>query len=74
VGWVVSRASGSGRAVIYLDGTKVTTVDLRSTTTAYRQVLWGRNGLANTTHTLRIVVVGTAGRPTVTTDGITVLR
>ncbi|MGY5053845.1 N-acetylmuramoyl-L-alanine amidase [Streptomyces sp. 900105755] len=70
VAWIVSRAATSGQAYIYVDGTKVTTVDLKSSTTLYRQAIWTKTWSASAKHTLKIVVVGTAGRPTVTTDGI----
>ncbi|MFD4598180.1 N-acetylmuramoyl-L-alanine amidase [Streptomyces sp. NPDC058464] len=70
VAWIVSRASTSGQAYVYVDGTKVTTVDLKSSTTLYRQAIWTKTWSAAAKHTLKIVVVGTAGRPTVTTDGI----
>lgn len=70
VAWIVSRASTSGQAYIYVDGTKVTTVDLKSSTTLYRQAIWTKSWSSSAKHTLKIVVVGTSGRPTVTTDGI----
>jgi hypothetical protein len=70
VAWIVSRASTSGQAYIYVDGTKVTTVDLKSSTTLYRQAIWTKTWSSSAKHTLKIVVVGTSGRPTVTTDGI----
>ncbi|MER5602899.1 N-acetylmuramoyl-L-alanine amidase [Streptomyces sp. NPDC002265] len=70
VAWIVSRASTSGQAYVYVDGTKVTTVDLKSSTTLYRQAIWTKTWSTSAKHTLKIVVVGTAGRPTVTTDGI----
>lgn len=68
--WIVSRASTSGQAYVYLDGTKVTTVDLKSSTTLYRQALWTKTWSSPAKHTLKIVVVGTSGRPAITTDGI----
>ncbi|MEU9158134.1 peptidoglycan recognition protein [Streptomyces sp. NPDC048417] len=74
VAWVVSRASTSGQAVIYIDGTKTATVDLKSTTTAYRNAIWTKNWASASKHTIKIVVTGTGGRPTVTTDGIAYLR
>ncbi|MGW4565429.1 N-acetylmuramoyl-L-alanine amidase, partial [Streptomyces sp. NPDC004561] len=40
VAWIVSRASTSGQAYVYVDGTKVATVDLKSSTTLYRQATW----------------------------------
>lgn len=73
VAWVVSRAVGSGQADIYVDGVKTTTVDLKSTATAYRAVQWTKTWSASGTHTVKIVVVGTSGRPTVTTDGLVYL-
>ncbi|MFV0128739.1 N-acetylmuramoyl-L-alanine amidase [Streptomyces sp. HMX112] len=74
VAWVVSRASTSGQAYVYLDGTKVATVDLKSATTKYRDAIWTKTWATGAKHTVKIVVVGTAGRPTVTTDGLVHLR
>ncbi len=71
---VVSRATTSGQAHIYVDGTKVTTVDLKSTTTKYRDAIWTRTWTGSAKHTVKIVVVGTSGRPTVTADGLVYLR
>ncbi|HEX5566931.1 MAG TPA: N-acetylmuramoyl-L-alanine amidase [Streptomyces sp.] len=74
VAWVVSRAASSGQAHIYVDGTKAATVDLKSATTKYRDAIWTRTWSASGKHTVRIVVVGTSGRPTVTTDGLVYLK
>lgn len=74
VAWIVSRASTSGHAVIYVDGTKTATVDLKSATTAYRNAIWTKNWASAGKHTIKIVVSATSGRPTVTTDGIAYLR
>lgn len=74
VAWIASRASTSGAVQIYVDGTLQTTVDLKSATTAYRQAMWTKTWSSAAQHTLKIVVVGTSGRPTVTTDGIAVLN
>jgi hypothetical protein len=72
--WVVSRASSSGQAYVYVDGVKVATVDLKSATTLYRQAIWTKNWSGSAKHTVKIVVVGTTGRPTVTTDGLVYLK
>ncbi|MFD8256621.1 peptidoglycan recognition protein family protein [Streptomyces werraensis] len=72
--WVVSRASSSGQAYVYVDGVKAATVDLRSAATSYRQAIWTKTWTANAKHTVKIVVVGTSGRPTVTTDGLVYIR
>ncbi|MFF2846768.1 N-acetylmuramoyl-L-alanine amidase [Streptomyces sp. NPDC058001] len=72
--WVVSRASSSGQAYVYVDGTKVATVDLKSSTTKYRDAIWTKKWTSSAKHTVKIVVVGTSGRPTVTTDGLVYLK
>ncbi|MFD4612339.1 N-acetylmuramoyl-L-alanine amidase [Streptomyces sp. NPDC058440] len=74
VAWLVSRASTSGQADIYIDGTKAARVDLQSATTKYRDAIWTTNWPTSAKHTIKIVVVGTAGRPAVTTDGIVYLK
>ncbi|WP_329188270.1 peptidoglycan recognition protein [Actinacidiphila glaucinigra] len=74
VGWVVSRASTSGQAYVYVDGVKAATVDLKSSTTAYRQTIWSKSWSTSAKHTLKVVVVGTSGRPAITTDGITYVK
>ncbi|MGW0230360.1 N-acetylmuramoyl-L-alanine amidase [Actinopolymorpha singaporensis] len=71
--WVVSRASGSGKAYIYVDGVKVSTVDLYSSTVMYRNAIWTRRWSGSAKHSVRIVVAGTSGRLTITTDGLVYL-
>lgn len=72
--WVVSRSTTSGQAYVYVDGVKVTTVDLKSATTMYRNAIWTKTWASSAKHTVKIVVVGTYGRPTVTTDGLVYLK
>ncbi|PWE11251.1 N-acetylmuramoyl-L-alanine amidase [Streptomyces sp. BSE7F] len=72
--WVVSRATTSGQAHIYVDGVKTATVDLKSSTTKYRDAIWTKTWNSSAKHTIKIVVVGTSGRPTVTTDGLVYLK
>ncbi|MFD7893520.1 N-acetylmuramoyl-L-alanine amidase [Streptomyces sp. NPDC059743] len=74
VAWVVSRASTSGQAHIYIDGTKTATVDLKSPTTKYRDALWTKTWPTSAKHTIKIVVAGTTGRPAITTDAIVYLK
>ncbi|GAB2865247.1 hypothetical protein GCM10027074_35750 [Streptomyces deserti] len=74
VAWVVSRASTSGQAHVYVDGTKTATVDLKSSTTKYRDAIWTKTWSSSAKHTVKIVVVGTSGRPAITTDGIVYLK
>ncbi|MFE7331351.1 N-acetylmuramoyl-L-alanine amidase [Streptomyces sp. NPDC057565] len=72
--WVVSRAATSGQAYVYVDGTKVATVDLKSSTTKYRDALWTKSWSTSAKHTVKIVVVATSGRPAITTDGLVYLK
>ncbi|NEA99787.1 peptidoglycan recognition protein [Streptomyces sp. SID13726] len=72
--WVVSRAATSGQAYVYVDGTRVATVDLKSSATAYRQAIWTKSWSSSAKHTVRIVVAGTSGRPTITTDGLVYVK
>ncbi|GAA2760691.1 hypothetical protein GCM10009872_60520 [Actinopolymorpha rutila] len=71
--WVVSRASGSGKAYVYVDGVNASTVDLYSSTVMYRNAIWTRSWSSSAKHSVRIVVAGTSGRPIVTTDGLVYL-
>ncbi|MEU8239762.1 N-acetylmuramoyl-L-alanine amidase [Actinoplanes missouriensis] len=61
----------SGKVAIYVDGKKVSTLDLKSAKNAYRQAVWTRN-LASGKHKIMIEVLGTKGRPTVISDGLVV--
>lgn len=72
--WAVSRANTSGQAHIYVDGVKNTTVDLKSSTTKYRDAIWTKTWATSSKHTIKIVVVGTSGRPTITTDGLVYVK
>jgi hypothetical protein len=68
--WIAARTTTSGRARVYLDGAKVAMVDLKSTRTKYRQVVWAVNGLKAGRHTVKIVVDATCDRPEVIVDGV----
>jgi hypothetical protein len=69
-----SRTGVSGTATVYVDGAAAGTIDLRSAGTRNRQAVWARNWGASGTHTVKVVVTGTAGRPGVVLDGLVVLR
>jgi uncharacterized protein with LGFP repeats len=74
VGLITKRAANLGALYVYIDGHKVATVDTRSSTTAYRKLLWAKNWSTSARHTIKIVVAHTSGRPTVAIDGIAYLR
>jgi beta-galactosidase GanA len=58
VQWIAPTASNHGIADVYLDGTQVATVDGYSPGTDFQQVEYSVSGLADTSHTLKIVVSG----------------
>jgi len=59
IGWVTRKSNTGGKAEIWLDGVKLTTIDLYSATLRQRQMVFVRNGLAPGTHTLEVRVLGT---------------
>ena len=60
VAWVATKGPERGRAEVWLDGTKVATVDLYSRTVQARRVVFARNGLSTVdTHMLEVRVLGT---------------
>jgi hypothetical protein len=71
---VSTRAATRGQVRVYVDGALVATVDCRSSTTQYRSVVWQRRWTSSGTHTIKLVVVGTSGRPRFDLDAIEVLR
>jgi GH25 family lysozyme M1 (1,4-beta-N-acetylmuramidase) len=68
IGWIAAKGPTRGSAAVYVDGVYAGTVSLYSSTTTTRVVAFARNFGANGTHTLRIVVSGTAGHPRVDVD------
>jgi hypothetical protein len=74
IAWVTTFAPNRGVAKIYLDGVLAATVDTTSATTTFHRVAFAKTWSASGFHTIRIVVVGTAGRPRVDVDGFEILR
>ena len=72
IGLVTARAALRGKVFVYVDGVKRATLDLRGAT-SNRLVAYVR-GLAYGPHTVKVVALGTAGRPRVDLDGFVVLR
>ncbi|HEV2890743.1 MAG TPA: S8 family serine peptidase [Frankiaceae bacterium] len=74
--WIIGdKCATCGQFQVWVDGVHRATVDSRSSSAAYRQALWSSpNYGAPKAHTIKIVVLGTAGRPWVVLDGIGTLR
>lgn len=73
---VGDRCAACGQVRVYVDGVLKATVDTRAANTQVRRVLYAGPALAGgiRSHTIRLVVVGTPGRPKVNLDGIAVTR
>jgi hypothetical protein len=70
---LAATSSTRGKASIYIDGVYHATVDLYSSTPAYKKVVYVGNWAVAGTHTIELRVSGTSGRPTVSLDGFLVL-
>jgi hypothetical protein len=74
VAWVAPTGVTRGFARVYVDGRIVATVNLRTPSNAFKRLVfartWGRSG----THTIRIVVLATAGHPRVDVDAFVIVR
>lgn len=66
--------STRGRATVYIDGVYRATIDMRSSTSVARKIVYTRNWSTSGTHTIELRVAGTSGRPSVSLDGFVVLR
>jgi hypothetical protein len=71
---VLGRCAGCGQVQVFYDRVLVATVDTNAGADAYRWVGYRRATTTGVTHTLRLVVVGTVGQPTVSVDAFEVIR
>jgi hypothetical protein len=68
VGWVSHLGPDRGSANVYIDGVFKKTVSLYSTTYQPKRIVYAFAWTSNAAHTIKIVVVGTAGHPRVDVD------
>jgi GH25 family lysozyme M1 (1,4-beta-N-acetylmuramidase) len=68
VAWVAAKGSSRGGAWVYVDGAFAGSVSLWSATGKSRAIVFARNWGTVGTHSLKIVVAGTAGHPRVDVD------
>jgi spore germination protein YaaH len=74
IAFVTTRGPDRGVVRIFLDGSLVATVDTYATSLGFRYVAWSRTWASAGTHTLKLVVAGTAGHPRVDLDALEILR
>ncbi len=70
---VAPKGASRGSAKLYVDGHYVSTVSLHRTTWTPRIVIAARSWSASGSHTVKLVVVGTAGHPRVDVDAFLVI-
>jgi hypothetical protein len=68
VAWIAYKSTTRGSARVYVDGVLRATVSLYSTTATARAQVFAYNWSTSTAHTIKVVVVGTAGHPRVDID------
>jgi hypothetical protein len=70
---VASQGPARGKAKLYVDGTLAATVDLRRSSSRHRVVVFSRSWASVGRHTLKLVVLGTSGRPRVDVDAFVIV-
>jgi subtilisin family serine protease len=71
---VARRGPGNGQAKVYVDGVYSKTIDLYRSSTQGKVVMFQTSWTTNAVHTIKVVVVGTSGRPAVEVDAFAILR
>jgi hypothetical protein len=66
--WVGYLGSNRGSANVYVDGVLKATINLYSPTYASKRIAFAYNWGSNAGHTIKVVVVGTAGHPRIDVD------
>lgn len=74
VAWIAERGVSYGKARVYLDGAFVKTIDTGYDAALPRRLVFRASWPTVGTHRMRIVVLGTIGRPTISVDGFAILR
>jgi hypothetical protein len=74
VAWVAASGPTRGSARVVIDGVSVATVNLHASSLHFRRIVFARSWVSSGTHTIRIVVSGTAGHPRVDLDALIVIR
>lgn len=74
VAYVAPKSASRGSVKVYVDGAYVKTVSLYRSSAISRIAVFSTSWPSKGTHTVKLVVVGTAGHPRVDVDGFVVVR
>jgi hypothetical protein len=72
--FVTTVGPNRGKAKILINGSHVQTIDLSAPGTVERVLAWQGTWTSSATRTIKVVVVGTSGRPRVDVDAFVVLK
>ena len=71
---IAPKGSTRGSAKVYVDNVYAGTISLYRSATVNRVVVFGKTWTTSGTHTVKLVLVGTAGRPRVDIDAFAILQ
>lgn len=74
IGLVTTLGPTRGAVQVWVDGVLSATIDTYADTETYRQVVFNKGWSSYGSHTIKLVVVGTAGRPAFSLDAFEVIR
>jgi hypothetical protein len=74
IAFVTTKAVRRGKVRVYVNGRRVATIDLRRSSKLARVIVWQRTWAKAAKRTIRVIVVGTSGRPRVDVDAFAILR
>jgi len=72
--WIAPKGKTSGSARVYIDGAWITDVSLYRSTTLSKTIVYSVRWATSGTHTIKVVVLGTAGHSRVDLDAFIVTR
>lgn len=72
--WISTKGPNAGKAAIYVNGVLKATIDLYAPTLLPRRVAYRFHWSTVVSRTIRIVNLGTSGRPLIDIDGLALLR
>ncbi|HET7182376.1 MAG TPA: hypothetical protein VFI15_09115, partial [Candidatus Limnocylindrales bacterium] len=73
IGLVTTLGPNRGAVQVWVDGVLSATIDTRADADAFKRVVFSKGWSSYATHTIKLVVVGTAGRPKVDLDAFEVI-
>jgi hypothetical protein len=74
IGLVSTLCAMCGAVQVWIDGALAATINTNAPATAYRRVVFGKGWSSYASHTIKLVVVGTAGTPRVELDAFEIIR